>query len=420
MNETAAHNQTIEVEPHRLLRGGDIAAAFSAEIIATTFKSIPTIRPPFYEGGRLYVTTALLSGVAATAYELVACAAEATSQPGRDGFSGRKVRSGADYYLLQGPPVRFLARTVAETHDASPTPNKELSTRGAHESTGEWLTSLIPQDDPPPHTLPAPPAIPVEEPALSPRAEHDEEVDESEGAAEASEEAGEAAHQIAPASSSTAQPVTTTSTNQATAQALPSRSYDFDEAPIKLFLTLLPGDGHLLGREIRIGVQIYDDAPRYRRVREREARGWQTLIESVLGELRDSLPALHQAYQARQEAATRKLAAQREKELAERVRQQTKAKYKKPTSAPPTTRDGTAASAPASAQSEAAVPLTSALASTPSPPGTGEHTGGIGAVDDPPGSRPPAPVTAPQSIKTSAARPPVATKSPDTQGSLFG
>ena len=119
--------ETHEVDPARLVESrwseefnkqvasGDVAAAYSGDLIAAQ----STIRAPFVFEGEAWVTVSLTGGQA-SAYRPVDVDAlteadyEAPQNPANGAYHGMTVRYHNEWFVLNGPPARFVPATVVQ------------------------------------------------------------------------------------------------------------------------------------------------------------------------------------------------------------------------------------------------------------------------------------------------------------------
>lgn len=428
MNET--NRQPLKVDRKRLGQGGDILASASADIIVTTYSSAPRIRQPFTEDGRLYVTTSIVTGTGATAYELTPCEeGEPDQRVANDQFAGRVVEHDDKFYRIQSPPIQISAAEEPAEAEAEAAVSPEAAT------TPEPIVSEPAQPITVASTTTPPPLTVVEAPVPEVKTDSDNPaptITAEEPAEEIDAEA--AAPEAAPAQATppaaTAQPQSQGSPKKVYKEELPERSYAVDGIELKLTVKAFTSSGQMLGRDIRVTTQIYDHPPVIERFQELECGGVSGAIALALAKVTDSLPELEAAYNEERAESVRQMAARREKELADKIRQSSKTKAK-PTSSTAVKQAGqeqkpqaSSSTAPASQDQPNNQPASTESAATDGDAAsadeeTSESFENLPVFDD----------TRPSAQNTTAAPPPPAAttttstkrtrKSPDNQAALF-
>jgi hypothetical protein len=308
MDNTNNQQLRIQVDRGRLSSTGDITRACSADIICTTFNTPPKIRQPFNEQGRWYATMSVLGSSSAIAYELIPTPADAPEEVGNDHLSGRKVQFGGEFFTLRGP-VSFVAKDSFDEHiNERMSTNSSFNPQADIQSNNPELFSITQTQGLAPVTLPTTEVIrtntstvPIPSPNLF-------------------DNAGKNKLQVPDKVESS---INTVTTNSGLDHPL-DRSYDLNDASFKIFMTFFAGSDDARGREIRITTQVYDHAPVFRRVRGLEAGSVPALVNNVIAEISSTLPSLKQTYTMQQMEIARQEAARKEKELADKIRKQSK------------------------------------------------------------------------------------------------
>lgn len=355
---------SIEVDAARLKAGGDIRSAYSGEIIMTTpADGVAEIPQPFSEGERLYTTTSIVVGVGGTAYALTPITGPEDGAPegrARDSYEHRVVRHGEQHYRLTAPPLRLMAggeqpsvapRPAAPEpprprQPAPPTPEPPQPGPVGHAAQAEQ--SAAPETHPtppgrdttkaeagqPPADGEAVEATPPEEAVAAPAESHDEArggqppdagpEDDAETFPEADAAAAGAEHD-APDADAPQEPAAAATPKEEPAPPPRPRSYEWDQATIRVILTLRRDDGGPDGRPALIAVQNHDDTALFSSARLKLSE-LPPPVAAALERLREDMPNRAAAHEARLEAAREAEERRKEKELAQKIKSASRAK----------------------------------------------------------------------------------------------